>query len=130
MLEHSYKGTTWKKHKYIRKENGRYYYPSKHESYEDYDRITKQVEYLKKHTLKGQSREASIGLERNVTEIREEAKRRKERGERIINSVMNRIGNQMMSKAKTKSTVVRDPQRTLFLHLNLNDPSSEWKWVH
>lgn len=27
-LSHSAKGTTWKKHKYIRKENGRYIYPS------------------------------------------------------------------------------------------------------
>ena len=26
-LEHSYKGTEWKDHKYIKKENGRYYYP-------------------------------------------------------------------------------------------------------
>lgn len=26
-LEHSYKGTEWKNHKYIKKENGRYYYP-------------------------------------------------------------------------------------------------------
>lgn len=26
-LEHSFKGTTWKEHKYIRKENGRYIYP-------------------------------------------------------------------------------------------------------
>lgn len=25
-LEHSYKGTEWKNHKYIKKENGRYYY--------------------------------------------------------------------------------------------------------
>lgn len=28
-LSHSAKGSTWKKHKYIKKENGRYYYPSK-----------------------------------------------------------------------------------------------------
>lgn len=26
-FEHSYKGTTWKKHAYIKKENGRYIYP-------------------------------------------------------------------------------------------------------
>lgn len=29
MLEHSAKGTTWKKHKYIGKKNGKYIYPSK-----------------------------------------------------------------------------------------------------
>lgn len=28
-LEHSYKGTEWKNHKYIKKENGRYVYPTK-----------------------------------------------------------------------------------------------------
>lgn len=28
-LSHSYKGTTWKDHKYIKKEDGRYYYTTK-----------------------------------------------------------------------------------------------------
>lgn len=27
VFSHSYKGTTWKKHKYVRKEGGKYYYP-------------------------------------------------------------------------------------------------------
>lgn len=31
-LSHSAKGTTWKDHKYIKKENGRYYYPEEHSS--------------------------------------------------------------------------------------------------
>lgn len=26
-LSHSYKGSTWKDHKYVKRENGRYYYP-------------------------------------------------------------------------------------------------------
>lgn len=36
-LSHSFKGTEWKRHKYIRKENGRYIYPKDISSQEDYD---------------------------------------------------------------------------------------------
>lgn len=68
MLEHSAKGTTWKKHKYIGKKNGKYVYPSK-----------KSLATKSNVTVKGEDRksEASIGYPafpgRAIDELEREA---------------------------------------------------------
>lgn len=52
-LEHSYKGTEWKDHKYIKKENGRYYYPNEsgtsdtHYSGMSLDRLQEEYTHIK-----------------------------------------------------------------------------------
>lgn len=48
-LQHSPKGTTWKDHKYIKKENGKYIYPN--ESSFDIDKFNKETEKNKQEYL-------------------------------------------------------------------------------
>ncbi len=109
MLEHSYKGTTWAKHKYIRKEDGRYYYQPKNapgsgrltgRSKEASRGLQNDVESIQKEAKKDNRRKerVRISLERDHERKQREAEKRKQRGKHIVDSVLKRIGNRRMDR--------------------------------